>query len=214
MPNLCFKDGETVLFIGDSITDCGRRAHAAPFGDGYVSLFIDLVAFKYPEHKIRFINKGLGGNTALDLHERWEDDVIRHKPDWVSIKIGINDLHRWLRNGEKDFTPENFRKYYDSIISRTVKKLSARTVLIEPFYMSIEKGDQTFRGKVLEIIPEYINVTREMGRKYKARIVHTHDVFQRQLKYREADTFCAEPVHPNRTGHLLIAYELLRVLEK
>lgn len=26
----------TVVFAGDSVTDCGRRADAAPLGDGYV----------------------------------------------------------------------------------------------------------------------------------------------------------------------------------
>lgn len=214
MSKLCFKDSETVLFIGDSITDCGRRAGAAPFGNGYVNFFIDLVTSAYPERRIRFINKGIGGNTALDLRERWEDDVIRHRPDWVSIKIGINDLHRWLRNGEKDFAPENFRKYYDSIIAQTVKEVGSKIIVIEPFYISVAQTDQTFRGKVLEILPEYIGIAREMSRKYKARIVHTHDMFQRQLKHRDADAFCPEPVHPNATGHLLIACELLRVLEK
>jgi hypothetical protein len=53
-----------------------------------------------------------------------------------------------------------------------------------------------------------------MSKKYKTKIVHTHDMFQRQLKYRDSDAFCPEPVHPNRTGHLLIACELLRVLEE
>ena len=213
MPNLCFRDGQTVLFIGDSITDCGRRGAAAPFGDGYVSLCIDLITSKYPERKIRFINKGIGGNTVLDMYERWEDDVIRHKPDWVSVKIGINDLHRWLRGAEQAFTPENFRKLYDDILDRTAKKVGSKLVLIEPFYISVSKGDQTFRGKVLDLIPQYIEVVREMSKKYKTRIVHTHEMFQRQLKYRDAEVFCPEPVHPNRTGHLLIACELLRVLE-
>ena len=214
MPNLCFRDGQTVVFIGDSITDCGRRGAAAPFGEGYVSMCIDLITAKYPERKIRFINKGIGGNTVLDMYERWEDDVIRHKPDWVSVKIGINDLHRWLRGAEQAFTPENFRKLYDSILDWTVKKTGAKIVLIEPFYISIVKGDQTFRGKVIALIPQYIEVVREMSKKYKARIVHTHEMFQRQLKYRDAEVFCPEPVHPNRCGHLLIACELMKALEE
>jgi len=33
------KSGEKVLFIGDSITDCGRRNEARPLGVGYVKLF-------------------------------------------------------------------------------------------------------------------------------------------------------------------------------
>ena len=32
------KNRQTVLFIGDSITDCGRRAAERPLGNGYVNL--------------------------------------------------------------------------------------------------------------------------------------------------------------------------------
>ena len=31
-----------MLFIGDSITDCGRRAEHAPLGSGYVRMFGEL----------------------------------------------------------------------------------------------------------------------------------------------------------------------------
>ena len=34
----------------------------------------------------------------------------------------------------------------------------------------------------------------------------------RQLQYRDADTFCPEPVHPNQAGHLVIAQALMDVL--
>jgi len=43
MADLVVQDGQTFLTIGDSITDAGRRAAAAPYGTGYVSIFIDLV---------------------------------------------------------------------------------------------------------------------------------------------------------------------------
>lgn len=96
MSKFLFQNNNTVLFIGDSITDAGRRAQAAPLGEGYVKLAIDLVTARYPARKIQFINKGIGGNTVRDLSSRWHDDVIRHRPDWLSIMIDINDLHHML----------------------------------------------------------------------------------------------------------------------
>ena len=39
MSDFWVQDGETMLFIGDSITDCGRRAAEAPLGNGYVRAF-------------------------------------------------------------------------------------------------------------------------------------------------------------------------------
>jgi len=49
--------------------------------------------------------------------------------------------------------------------------------------------------------------------KYKTRLVKTHELFQELLKYHEPDIFCPEPVHPNLTGHLVIAEAVYSVLE-
>jgi len=101
MGDFLFKDGQTVVFIGDSITDCGRRGPDAPYGNGYVKLAVDLITAKYPERRITFLNEGIGGNTVEDLRNRWHDDVLRHRPDWVSVMVGINDLHRVLRGTQR-----------------------------------------------------------------------------------------------------------------
>ena len=52
------KNGETILFIGDSITDCGRRGAERPLGTGYVKLFNDLVTIREAKKQITIINKG------------------------------------------------------------------------------------------------------------------------------------------------------------
>ncbi|MBT4141346.1 MAG: GDSL family lipase, partial [Candidatus Latescibacteria bacterium] len=66
MSDFWIEDGETMLFIGDSITDCGRRGGDAPFGSGYVRFFTELATAEYPERNIRFINKGIGGNRVTN----------------------------------------------------------------------------------------------------------------------------------------------------
>jgi hypothetical protein len=47
---------------------------------------------------------------------------------------------------------------------------------------------------------------------FGARHLKTHEVFQGHLGQRESEVFCPEPVHPNRTGHLVIAEALYRLL--
>jgi len=212
MGDLCFQHGEKVLFIGDSITDCGRRAASAPLGDGYVSLLRDLVISRWPERNIRWINKGIGGNRVTDLQLRWEDDVIREAPDWLSVKIGINDLHTHLFNMEGGVSPAQFREVYEEILSRAAAKTKARLILITPFYISTDTSGQSFRSKVLAILPEYIATVEVMASKFEARLVRLQPMFETQLVHRPPDTFCPEPVHPNRTGHLVIAKEVLRAL--
>ncbi len=212
MSDFWIKDGETMLFIGDSITDCGRRWAEAPLASGYVSLFSELATARYPDRQIRYINKGIGGNKITDLSERWRDDVLFHKPDRLSIKIGINDLHSHLRGADGGVSPELFAERYDGVLALTKQELGCPLVLISPFYISRDNSRQTLRSQVLELLPRYIETVEALSEKYGARIVRSHEIFQRHLQFRDAEVFCPEPVHPNRAGHLVIAEEVMKVM--
>ena len=212
MGELCIQSGQTILFIGDSITDCGRRGDAAPLGSGYVRFFSELVMAYYPERDIRYINTGIGGNKITDLKGRWEEDTLAHKPDWLSIKIGINDLHSYLRGDPNGVSPELYAEIYDQLLEETTKRLDCSIVLIEPFYMSRDTSGQTFQSQVLEILPQYLGTVHKMSEKYGTKLVRTHDMFQLQLQHRDPSVYCQEPVHPNMTGHLLIGVEVFKVL--
>lgn len=206
------NDNETMLFIGDSITDCGRRAAEAPLGSGYVRTFTEIATANFPDRNIKYINKGIGGNRVTNLHERWQDDVIQNKPDKLSVKIGINDLHSVLRKADDAVPPARFEDLYDSILDTTKGELGCPVVLITPFYISTDTSGQTFRRQVLELLPEYIAVVEKMSEKYDTKLVRLHDLFQEHLKYRDSETFCPEPVHPNRAGHLIIADAVFKAL--
>jgi len=214
MADLLIQNGQTWLFQGDSITDAGRRAAAAPFGTGYARLFIDLVTAHYPERHITWINKGIGGNRVTDLFDRWTDDAIRFQPDWVSILIGINDLHSVLRGAEPNVPVELFREKYDAILTRLAQETDAQVLIIDPFYMSTDRAADSFRALVLDTIPGYIAVAREMAAAHGCRHIPMHDIFAEHLKHREPDFYCPEPVHPGPAGHLLIATKMLEALTK
>jgi len=184
------KSGETILFIGDSITDCGRRGEFAPLGCGYVKMLADMLAIREPAKRVTVINKGIGGNAVTDLQRRWSDDVLRHKPDWLSIKIGINDLHRTLGGSPEAVPPDLFEKTYDEILSRTKRKLpNCRLLLIDPFYISTDRSPHSKRNDVLRLLPKYIATVHKMAKRYRTRLVKTHEVFQKLLKFHEADLF-------------------------
>lgn len=212
---LKIKNGETLLFIGDSITDCGRRGGERPLGCGYVKIFRDLLMLREPAKKVNIINKGIGGDNVVGLKTRWSDDVIRHKPDWLSIKIGINDLHGAISQDANSITPEVFRREYDNVLSRTATELPrCRIILIDPFFISADRDKVSFRHEVLNLLPAYIGVVHDMSRKYKTRLVKTHAMYQGLLKFIEAEEFCQEPVHPNQTGHLAIAEAVYGALSR
>ena len=75
-----------LLFIGDSVTDCGCSRKTDEFGQygiGYVRRLAELL----PGHTV--INSGVSGNRVRDLIARWEADCVAHNPDVVTILIGI-----------------------------------------------------------------------------------------------------------------------------
>lgn len=208
------NDQDTVLFIGDSITDCGRREHWKPLGNGYVQFFHDLWLIRNPGIRLNIINKGISGNTVHDLRNRWHEDVILKQPNWLSVKIGINDLNRHLGQPEAKFVdPEAFEETYDRLITATRSNFpTIEILLIGPFYISTDSMDGSYRKKALALLDKYVKAVGRLADKHQTRFLNLHAVFQERLKLHHADVYCPEPVHPNGTGHLLMAEEVYRVL--
>jgi lysophospholipase L1-like esterase len=93
-PIPAFTTGARILFIGDSITDMNRGRSADPnhiLGHGYVFLIAARQGAAFPELQLDFVNRGISGNTVLDLEKRWKKDMIDLKPDMLSVLIGVND---------------------------------------------------------------------------------------------------------------------------
>jgi lysophospholipase L1-like esterase len=202
------QNNQTLLFIGDSITDCDHRdAPYAPLGRGYVRLFSDLLTIREPTKTIAILNRGIGGNNVEDLRSRWSDDVFSYRPDWLSIKIGINDLNSNLCGKDPLWlNPDMYEKTYREILTLTRKELpDCQILLISPFFLSRDQQKESYRGKVNRYIPEYIAAVHGLHREFGTRYLGLQEVFDQHLKHRHPDVFAPEPVHPNQTGHLLIA---------
>ena len=202
------KDGDTLVFIGDSITDCGRREdRGKPYGFGYVRMFVDMLIAREPRKHVTVINEGIGGNTVEDLRSRWQDCVIAHKPDWLSVKIGINDCNRHLNSAPDSLqSPENYAALYDQVLAETRQKLpDCKLLLIDPFFISKDRMRGSYRAKVLRALPAYIDIVHALSRKYRTRLVTTHAIFQSHLRHQPWTVYCPEPVHPNTVGHMVIA---------
>ena len=212
MADFLVQDGQTYLFQGDSITDAGRRAAAAPFGTRYAKLLIDLATANCPDRQIAWINKGIGGNRVTDLFDRWTDDAIRFQPDWVSILVGINDLHSVLRGTEPNVPVDLYQEKYDAILTRLEAETDAQALLIDPFYISADTRGDSFRAVVLEAIPDYIAVVQKLAEAHGCRHIAMHDIFAEHLTHREPDFYCAEPVHPGPAGHMVIANAMMNAL--
>ena len=207
------KNSQKVVFIGDSITDCERRGAESPFGLGYVRFAIDLITAADPQHKFEFINRGISGDVCPGLRNRWKKDVLAHKPDWVSVLIGINDVHRCFRPDESEHVnPHLYCQAYLDCLNQTKEQADVKLILMDPFYICRDPQSGSIYQAVLDNLAHYIDVVTEMAHTFNAIHVPLHDIFQHHLKCRTAETFCPEPVHPNHTGHIVIAHAWLKAI--
>lgn len=215
MPTV-LKSNETILFIGDSITDCGRRDDQhKPYGCGFVNMFKDMLTIRDSEKQIHLINRGIGGNTVEDLRSRWHDDVLAFRPDWLVVKIGINDLNRFLCNqGSIPLPPETYEEIYDQLLALTRRALpGCRFLVIGSFYGSNDTIPDSYRAKVAALLPAYLAAAARVAAKHEARYLDLQGIFTAKLKIQAADLyFPKDPVHPLSTGHFLIAESVYAAL--
>jgi lysophospholipase L1-like esterase len=76
-----FKQGDRVVFTGNSITD-GGHYHS------YIWLYY---ITHFPNRRITVYNAGIGGDVSRQMQERLDGDVFAHKPTVMTLTFGMND---------------------------------------------------------------------------------------------------------------------------
>ncbi|WP_150268731.1 SGNH/GDSL hydrolase family protein [Paenibacillus tepidiphilus] len=203
-----FQKNDIILFQGDSITDCGRNyADPASLGTGYAMMVAAQLGLKYPGKKLSFYNRGINGNRAVDLQNRWEKDCLALKPDWVSIYIGINDTWRWYDSG-LETTAAEFEASYRDLAERTRQTLNAKLVFVEPFVLPVPEDRKHWRA---DLDPK-IHVVRELAREYGAVLVPLDGLFAQASVKAEPAFWAGDGVHPSAAGHALITEAWLKAV--
>ncbi|MFT5499663.1 MAG: lysophospholipase L1-like esterase [Kiritimatiellia bacterium] len=200
-PIPAFTSGARILFQGDSITDGNRGRNTDPnhiLGHGYVFIIAARHGAAFPEAKLDFMNRGVSGNTVLNLAERWQKDTLDLKPDILSIMIGVND------NG-RNVPLDTYESKYDDILSQAREaNPDIKLVLCAPFL----KPD----GKINEDIVQRQAIVARLAKKYIAALVDFQPVFDEAAKRAPADYWVWDRVHPTYRGHQLMADEWERVV--
>jgi lysophospholipase L1-like esterase len=197
-----FSQDSRILFQGDSITDGNRGRSLDPnhiLGHGYAFITAARHGAAFPERKLDFFNRGVSGNTVLDLDKRWAKDTLALKPDLLSVMIGVND------NG-KGVPLETYEATYDKILTDArAQNPKLKLVLMEPFVRHPGKP-----------VPEGIiarqAIVAKLAQKHGAALVQLQKLFDDAATKTADDYWVWDSVHPTYRGHQLMADEWERVV--
>ena len=208
---MLLEKNDTLLFIGDSISDYNR---ARPVGEGlrdawgtsYVANAGALISCMYPELNVRIINMGISGNQIRDLDRRWETDVMALHPDWVSVLIGINDVWRQFdspQRVEQHVPLDEYEATYDALIRRTLPHVKGM-ILMTPYFMEPNQADP-MRARM----DEYGQIVKELAAQYGLPCVDTQAAWDGLFQHMHPCNIAWDRIHPNQVGCMFLAKTFL-----
>lgn len=200
------RDGDTVAFIGDSITAAR----------GYTKIVEHYTLMRFPERKIRFVNAGEGGDTAAKCLSRLERDVFSQGATVVTVAFGINDIGWGTKANE-----ESKQRYLDGIRS-IIEQCRARNVrpIICSAAITAEAPDKAEQGYLQIMCDEGLALAKSLGaetidlqrgmREVQRRIVEANTNEKDQSKH--VRLHVEDGIHLSDLGQLTMAYALLKGL--
>ena len=206
------RPSSQLLFIGDSITDCGRRhpigegGFDQALGNGFVNLVSIALASAYPDYAINIINMGIAGNTVQDLKARWKTDVLDLRPDWLVIKIGINDAWRSYSLGW-DRKRHTAVKEYEEILEDLVQQVRLQLqglVMMTPYVLELNQQEP-----MRTVMDEYGEVVGKVAARHRAVLVDTRAAFDGILEWVGPMELAPDRIHVNMVGHAVLARSFL-----
>ena len=223
-----FKDGDRVVFLGDSITE--QRLYTT-----YIEAY---TLTRHPEWKLWFRNVGWGGDTSWLRQRAHPDekqlfaadeaaqqkmveesvgrglrrDVLPLKPTAITIKFGMND-HSYQK-----FREDIFKAYVrsQSELAKVLEANGARVAFLtsQPIEDKRPDPDKDIKNQSLR---QFSDGLKAVAAKQNATFVDQFDPYMAIMMHERAADPAAfigggDAVHPGPAGHTIMAWAVLKGL--
>ena len=209
-----FQTGDTVCFVGDSITHNGS----------YHSQILLFYATRFPDRRFESYNCGISGDSAGGTVNRYAWDIAPRKAKVATIMLGMNDVGR--DNYGKDQTaPEFEAKHKRSLdlyatnmlkLSQTLSDVGCQLIFITPsIYDQTGNQKMTNHYGVNDALANCAKIGRGLADQFHGSVVDFHSILKKVneegQKTNPSFTIVGEDrVHPGNSGHMLMAYTFLK----
>lgn len=197
-----FKDGDRVMFLGDSITEQHQYSQEI---ESYLTT-------RFPKWRLHFLNAGIGGDTATGGANRFKQHVLDEKPTIVTINFGMNDGgYGKFNQGSCD----NFIKNTEKML-QAAKDAGVRVALISP-----NAVDRRFKGngaEYLETQKQFYAPLATSAEKFGIPFADQYAKTRVELEKMEADKAdnvkpFPDGFHTAPSGGLMMAHAILTELK-
>ena len=208
-----------VVFLGDSITQQGENSEGEGTYKGFITSLRENVS-----QEVELINKGIGGNKVSDLLLRYNDDVLKLKPNIVFIYIGINDVwhkYDWGTGSDIDIYEKGLRK-----IITDIKAVGAKIILCTPTVIGENSGEFKLNNNFKDIdsmkimnkdLDAFSDVVRNLSSEFNTDLLDLRKKFKEYISENNDQNMpkgvlTSDGVHLNNEGNKLIADEMIKFL--
>lgn len=208
-PTFSLKDGDRVVFYGDSITEQKL----------YTSDIEEFVLTRFPQWRVGFVHSGVGGDKVsggwagpIDL--RLERDVFAYQPTVVTIMLGMNDgYYRPYEPGIFETYTDGYRHMVEAIQS---KLPAARITLLQPSPYDDVTREPKFKDGYNGVLLRFgVFLGQLSAEKHTATADLNTDAVAALTKAKTLDaalatTLVADRIHPGPGVHWLMAEAILK----
>jgi lysophospholipase L1-like esterase len=209
-----FAKGDTVCFVGDSITHGGKY-------QAFVYLFY---ATRFPDRELKMYNCGISGDSAGGACRRLEWDILVHKPTAATVLLGMNDVGRTLYG--KDKTDPKCRTSQEAAIkayagnmtklAEGLQRAGVKVTYLTPtiYEQNADTGTENLFG-CNEGLQQCGREAVRIAQQFASPTVDVHAAMNAINNRLQKDDpkftlVGRDRVHPGDVGHFVIAYTLLK----
>lgn len=157
-----------ILFLGDSLT-----------WGGYGGNFVDVVAQLMPEHDI--INAGVGGDTAINIERRLDNELEEHQPDAAFLMVGGNDAVSYTMPKTRNYYKSSKKIKPDGIVTPEQHAEAIHNILMELLGQRILTGmglsPTEYNAELLQARRQYADLARQEAEKLRVPVLDLFDEF-------------------------------------